>query len=137
MTVRLCSDSLPETMQELERVLGSFPALRLMAVHGGGTISIPVTLNPKHRLAEIVGLDAMTDLVAHFGGELLYIPKPDKRALYLRNQIIIQRYNEAEPVKKIAKDYKLTERQVWRILKKPLPPIDPKNPASLFFLPSF
>lgn len=78
------------------------------------------------RLCEIIGKEIATALCREYGGVSLYIPNcrstimdaRDAELIAFRNALAKQGITEREIVEKLARRYQLSDRQVWRILKR-------------------
>ncbi|VVE67855.1 hypothetical protein PAN31117_02792 [Pandoraea anapnoica] len=122
---------LPEVAQLLVRVIGISKATRLVEQLGGTTFPVPVYLTTRRdgeasfeALAEIVGRRAATDISKYFGGNNLYVPKCQRAMRELRGRAIrnefdklAREYGSRGSVAKLAKQYRIADRHVWRILK--------------------
>ena len=120
---------LPEMAQLIASLIGLPRALKLIEAWGGTTF--PVSKNQRRQgqiryeaLAEVVGVDAANILTRHFGGEVLAIPRCAAALRAMRNQQIrdsfdtLTRHHPAShAVHQLARQYQITERQVWSVLK--------------------
>ena len=123
---------LPETVKDMAGRFGVSKAVRIATALSGMTVVIP-----KHRKGR--GFDALCDaleskelaaeLIDTYSGERLYLPNCDVAERAVRD-IEIHRVAEAgladgrsmtSIVNTIAKNYRLSDRGVWMILKKPPP----------------
>ena len=68
------------------------------------------------RIADLAGLDAAIKIAREFRGTTLYIPDI---VTQFRDEAIKYAYDNGETVRKLAMKHRITERTVWRILKKP------------------
>ncbi|PVX80034.1 Mor transcription activator family protein [Paraburkholderia unamae] len=121
---------LPDVVQVLVRLIGLPAAVRLVEQLGGTTF--PVALRKSRlgeiryeALSEIVGGEAADAITQHFGGDMLYIPKCEAAArelLYREIRAdfdgITREHSALHAVAELAKKYRLSDRHVWRILKK-------------------
>ena len=108
------------TLTEIVEVIGEAAALKLVHKYGGTSPRLPAMRNcsPEHELAELIGLDLLTQLVSVTGGaRWLYVPKCAQGLRESRNREIVAAYTAGEPVESIARRYNLSDRQVWNILK--------------------
>lgn len=67
-------------------------------------------------VAELVGLEKAIEIVKHFGGSTLYIPKIDCCHRYSRNQKIVRDYKSGLTYSQIAIRYNLTTVSVRNII---------------------
>ncbi len=130
--------SLPESASLLGTVLHDTKSLlALMQRFGGCTVRIPKKWPPMsarknrvkskgpHVLCEVLTLEQMVKVVAHFGGTEVYIPKGSRYLGQMRNHEIIQSYSQATAqgvssgyvVQTLAQRYGLSDRRIWDILK--------------------
>ena len=102
---------------DLVELLGKSAALTLAARFGGRTIHVPRRVNRQHRLTLLLGDEAAAALVKRHGGARLYVPR--RVATASRNEHIRQfhRGGAGESVRSLASRYRLSERQVWKILE--------------------
>ncbi|UJB30284.1 Mor transcription activator family protein [Chromobacterium sp. Beijing] len=121
---------LPEMAQLIATLIGLPKAARLIDVWGGTTF--PVSKNKRREgqiryeaLAEVVGVEAADKLTAHFGGEVLAIPRCAVAMREVRDRLIRAEFDEltrehpaVHAVNQLARKYQMTERNVWMVLKK-------------------
>ncbi len=75
-------------------------------------------ISPEYRdIAEAIGMDAFDQLTLLCGGQNLYIPKRESLERAARDREIRTRFNGGNQ-RQLASQYRLTERQVRRILKR-------------------
>lgn len=126
-TVPLRSESaredLPATARELVDVIGIDATIDLVKMFGGDDLKIPEVVNGTSRMWEIlvetVGPGAAEKLVHRYAGTPLYIPTCRIALLAVRDRSIIQRFDAGEDFDKLRREYKMTRRHMYRILKKP------------------
>jgi len=134
---------LPESAQNLVRLIGIAKALRLIDRLGGTTFPIAkgITRLGQARyklLAEVIGVDAADILTAEYGGESLYIPnckdairRVRDRAIHSRFDALVKAgYSANDAVAELALQNKLCDRRIWEILK--VLPDQPQPQAMLF-----
>ncbi len=118
---------LPETAQEIVRLIGLPRAIDLFKALGG--ISFPAP-HGRHNnrfgelrfemLAGCVGVDAANVLCREFGGTVFYIPKCQQALQSIRDRRIVRESDNGTSVEELALRYRLSDRRVKDILKKPL-----------------
>lgn len=122
---------LPEIAQLIATLVGLPKALKLIETWGGTTF--PVSKNKRREgqiryeaLAEVVGIEGADRLTQHFGGEVLSIPRcavamreVRDRMLRAEFDVLTREHPAGHAVNQLARQYQLTERWVWMILKKP------------------
>jgi hypothetical protein len=59
----------PASLVEIAEVIGPAATLRLVDAYGGTVCYVPMQVDPEHRLAQAIGLDAAKKLVARYCGE--------------------------------------------------------------------
>lgn len=130
---------LPESVVQMVDLIGLRRTLDLVDRLGG--ITFPFALAKTRRgmlrfemIAEIVGVDAANEITRVYGGERLSIPKC---AAALREQLHRELRGEFDrltaaghsaiaSVATLARQYRYTDRHVWRILKEA--DIEPEPP---------
>lgn len=105
-------------------VIGESAAIRMMDVKnfGGGSFDFPKSetglgAQTFAALAEVVGMPNAQRLCNHFGGERLYIPNLASQYRQERNKNIVKKYNGGSTVRELMREYGLSDRRVWEILK--------------------
>jgi Mor family transcriptional regulator len=126
----MSGNSLPASVAELVDLIGLQTAMKLVRSLGGTTFPVPKRATKLgelryNMLADVVGVDAADALVSHFGGDALYIPRCAKALQESRDVEINKKFVEecqtgkssTDIVNSLAREYKLTNRRVWDILK--------------------
>ncbi len=125
---------LPDTAHLLYTVLGDKEVLHELLQHfGGHTLRIPTRWPPhgetlestKHPLRQVLEPKHMQNMVHHFGGTEVYIPKCNKYLCHIRNTSIVTEFctatrsgtSSGQAVQALAKQYQLSDRRIWGILK--------------------
>ncbi|WP_175992329.1 Mor transcription activator family protein [Burkholderia vietnamiensis] len=122
---------LPEAIQTLIRVIGLSACVRLVEQLGGTTF--PVALRKSRlgeiryeALSEVVGSDAADAITKHYGGESLYIPRCVTALRELMHREIraefdsmTREHSAIHAVTRLAVRYRMSDRHVWRVLKRP------------------
>lgn len=109
---------LPPQIRELIALIGAQATLELVAHCGGTSVIVPKHYRHDHWLVAVIGAPAAEQVIQRFGGAVLYVAKLDEALRAARDREIVERYGKGEPVKRLARYYRLTERQVWNILTK-------------------
>ena len=130
---------LPAAVQAIARLIGLPATLKLVEEYGGLTLRLPVGAREPgkrmlHDLARRIGPEAAQLLARHYAVTPLYVPncKPvllrarDAALLRDRQRLAGEGLSERRIVQCLALRYRLTERHVWTIFKKP-PPADPAH----------
>lgn len=120
-------DDLPETARDIVRLIGLPRAVDLFRTLGGISFPAPQGANNNRfgalrfdMIAECVGVDAAKVLCREFGGTVFYIPKCQQALQNIRDRRIVQEFDHGTSVEELALRYRLTDRRVKGILKKPL-----------------
>lgn len=124
---------LPESVHGLAACLGLARALVVVERLGGTTLPVPQrrTLQGEARyqdLAATLGPDAAAILCRVYAGTDLYIPRCGQALIRARDAALhrerdvlaAQGLSERELVARLARRFGLSDRQVWRVLKKPV-----------------
>ena len=115
----ILDDDLPPTLREIKDLIGLTLTLRLVDCYGGLHIKLPVRYADDHILHRLLGAQAFIKLVDRFGGDMVYVAKADSLLRIQRNIEIATRYDGGTVAHVLARDYGLSVRQVWNILKRP------------------
>jgi len=121
---------LPESARLLVELIGLRNTMNLVSTLGGTTF--PFALRKSRQgeiryemLAEVVGVEAADILTQHFGGEPLYVPlcKVALRELFYREvraefDHVTQEFSAIHAVASLAAKHRMSDRQIWRVLKK-------------------
>lgn len=135
---------LPTTIQTLSALIGLPKTLRLVEELGGTTF--PVAQGKTRAgeirfaaLAEVVGEEAASRIAKHFASEKLYIARCADALRLMRNRAICEEYDAISAehgsptaVVQLALKYRLSDRQIEKILKQPLPTMDKPLQEKLF-----
>jgi len=123
-SVTEAEDCLPPIAREILNLVGHESLIRLVRAYGGTHIDFPrhcrflSSSKVVEALGEeIGGADAMR-LAGHFAGVRLWVPKCDDAVRLVRNREICAALDRGQPAHKLARQYKLTERQIWSIAKR-------------------
>lgn len=117
-------DKLPESLRLIIQLTDYRTAMTLVQHFGGTDYTFPPlkTIRESHELAQMIGFNNLQKLCRFWGGEAIYIPKPDRYLGLLRNKRIEQDLLELGADKqaqlKIAKTHNVTTRWVRYIKKK-------------------
>lgn len=114
----LQNDELPRLLREIAEVVGLPATIQLVARYGGTTIVVPSTTQNNNQLAQMLGPDAAAKLVRRYAGTKLYISKTNHAPRKARDIEIYQRHKHGlAVVSQLAREYGLSDRMVWRIIK--------------------
>lgn len=129
------SHLLPSIMQEMAVVLGFDLTLRVAVALGGTSRVIPVgsrasSAKPVQKLIDDLGCQETAQaLIKHYGGTVIYLPRCVVAVRALRDIAIHQAAEEGLRTKRsmvsivtdLARQYCLSDRRIWEILKEPSP----------------
>ncbi|MEG1609637.1 MAG: Mor transcription activator family protein [Bilophila sp.] len=121
--------------RDLVNVVGLSATLKLVEAMGGLNIRIPLGMTAQGQarrdaFVALIGLEATTRLIGQYGGTMLYVPSCRQARVDARDQAINRERNrlasagctERRLVDDLARQYGLSSRHIWRILKKPVVP---------------
>ena len=121
-------------MDELVELIGLPAAIELIRVKGGTRFSVPlgITLGgqeQREKMVQIIGREQAAKLIGRYGGTTLYIPTcrqafvdtRDRDINLERDELAREGLSERALVSVLAVRHGLSDRQIWRILKKPGP----------------
>lgn len=111
------ADVLPGILRAMARELGLGPVLRLVRWRGGRHVYIPKDPHDDHPLVHFLGRRAADWLAGRLAGEYLQVPKAERYMLAVRDADIRRRHwRDGLSADRLAAEYELHVRQVWRIL---------------------
>lgn len=124
------AESLPETLRDMAGRFGMPFVRRLVGRFGGATLSIPVKSREaalSRELGRWLGPDGLSRFLHHYGGTKLYVPTLRREKVRARDAAINAERDDLDRrglseralVAVLAVRHGLSDRQVWRILKKP------------------
>jgi Mor family transcriptional regulator len=129
-----CVERLPANAQDLARLIGLPAVLRLVGIFGGLTLRVPHGETPLGRallaeIARVVGQSGARALVNRYAGTQLYIPNCKRALLMARDRALLAKrrsladagMSERAIVAELARAYRVSDRHVWTLLKKPVP----------------
>lgn len=118
-------------LNELVELIGLPATLELIRAKGGTALRIPLGMTlrgqeQREKLVQIVGREQATRLIGRYGGTTLYIPScrqafvdtRDENINRERDELARKGLTERALVAVLALRHGLTDRQIWRILKK-------------------
>lgn len=118
---------LPRVAIQLARQIGIGPTMTLLSEYGGIPVWVPARMPADHPLALLLGHEAALGLAAMYGGEYLTVPRAAAAMRCTRDRQIVAAYDSGTTVSDLARQYRMTTRNIWTILGRPLPdaPVQP------------
>lgn len=120
-------NALPDSIQTLAEVIGESAALTLVRAWPPTTSSttgrhrvivyVPSTLPDQHRLIDILGRDVAQRLVAHFGGELLFLASCFAAGAHQRREQIAHAVASGMPRDHVAREFGVSQTTIKRALR--------------------
>lgn len=110
---------LPEVLREIADLVGVPATLKLVESYGGTHLIVPSRYNPDHPLTRVVGHAASVQICQRYSGTSLYVARIKSAIKTLRDIEIASRYDGGVSVPQLAREYELSDRQIWNVLKNP------------------
>ena len=110
----------PKGVLDLIEVMGVPSTLLFIEQFGGlNQLYVPKIMMRDHNIAKVVGYDAAAKLAARYGGDVIKnIPLCKDGLRKLQDIEILNRYLAGEQPKDMYRDYGMTERGIWKALKR-------------------
>ncbi|CDM42408.1 Mor transcription activator family protein [Ectopseudomonas oleovorans] len=137
MDLSQLQELLPENVRDMAARIGLPATLRVVERMGGTTWRVAEGRTPEGEakraaLADIVGSDIEEMLHREYAGDEFYLARCHAAVLRWRNLEIHQRFEQGVRegltartlVAELAREYRLSDRRVWIILKEHLPPVE-------------
>lgn len=106
-------------LASLAEIIGLAEALHLVEKRGGTRIYIPESAEPDHWLVDVIGVDALANLVSHYARESIEIDRGCAALRAVRDRLIIERYSQGRAsTAALALEFGLTQRQIFNILAR-------------------
>lgn len=123
--IALDAGNLPQTAQELVRLIGPRATATLIEQHGGKELTLYRRGDSQHLLGAVIGFPEVETLYAHFGSSPFIIPRCTALLRKVRNAKIHAMFDDLtaggmssrRAVHRIIDSFGLTERQIFRIFK--------------------
>ncbi len=109
---------LPSRTQELVKVIGIQAALKLVEIRGGIRLSVPTRAKPEHWLVAEIGLEALQSLVGYYQGEEIEIDRCVKALRAIKEQAILEDFQQGLSNTKLARKYAYTERGIRKLRRR-------------------
>lgn len=127
--------ALPPSARRLVDLLGYERAMRLVELFGGVQLKVPLGLGEGpivEALRDALGPDGATRFMQVFGGELVYVPRCTQQLRDARDLAIQADYAQGLSAVELARQYHLTERRIWTVLKRDVAAARVDDSLSLF-----
>jgi len=109
-------------IDEFIALVGEDAFIKLACVFGGGKLYIGDTEHMVQKLTIVMGDEAAHKMIQAYKGGWINVPKHTSAALAVRNRQIIQDCDAGFTMRQLAQKYELTDRRIYYIMKKPIPP---------------
>lgn len=124
----------PELVIGFIECIGMDAAMKLIEKYGGTVMVIPKGTREcglRRSLIELLGEKAASAFMFRYGGERIAMPRCVKARRAYRDKRIVDDFEKGTPARKLALLHKMSERNVWGILSKPLPELPVVEVAAL------
>ena len=108
--------ALPGTLAEMARVTTLTAALAIAERFGGTRLYLPRQPDESSELVQLIGIRHARALCSHYSGEFIEVPRAAAVRRLLRDSKMCRARERGATVRKIAREYQLTQRQARRIL---------------------
>lgn len=107
-----------QTLNDIVETCGHQAAIALTRAFGGRQLSVPNIdrLDDGHPIALCIGLTAARKLSIAKGGERLEIPSEINAVLELRNEAVVQQFDQNASIRSIGFEYGLSRKWVRNII---------------------
>lgn len=112
------SEDLPPLIAEICAEIGWEKTLTLVDTYGGTDLFVPACFQVDLPITRLLQEDAARKLIAKYGGTKIYVARLFHALRNIRNQQIAKRL-ETESAAVLAREYQISERQIWNIAKCP------------------
>ena len=116
---------LPRSIRDLVAQVGISPALALVNAFAGQVIQVPQKTSIggqlSSRLVRTMGKEAAEIFIKHHGGGFFNVPRCVQAMRAVRNAEIVEAYSRGTSVRVLLTRHGLTQRQIYAILKMPVP----------------
>ena len=121
--IQEAASDLPRLAREMIEVMGELATMKLVHEMGGLRLVVPgwPLKRPSSRyqhLEEIVGPEAAQAFATRWGNIEVQVPMAKKALMRLRDRSIVEAYAKGVQPPELARRYGITERHVWKVLKR-------------------
>ena len=105
------------TINRLVEILGLPTALKFAKRFGGGRVSVPqpARLKPEGRIVQAIGIEAAAALSAEYRGLEIMVPRFAAYRRAERDRNILLKSSQGISARRLALEYKVSERHVYRV----------------------
>jgi len=116
------AERLPNSLKEMVDIIGLEAVEKLVLAYGGTRLTVPKTMHEGHRLAKLLGLEFAQRLSENYALERFDVPTANVATKAIRNRRIRElNRRDKVSVRLLARQFDLSERQVWSILAEGSP----------------
>lgn len=115
MSTQLPRELLPESLLTIAEHCNDDIMWKIWELYGGGRLHVPLSVTEDHTLSRLLGYRDACLLCEQFGGEQLTIAKAEAAKRAVRNALIRQGKRNGLSNLTLARQFKLTDRQVMTI----------------------
>jgi len=109
------TDRKKTTLDDICGVIG-FTATSVFAIwFGGGSVLIPTTAKPDHKIAKCIGYEPFKRLVQAFGNETIWLPEDYEAERQMRYRIVCEMVQDGQGENAICAATGLTPQRVRQI----------------------
>jgi Mor family transcriptional regulator len=109
---------LPPVLQEIEGLIGHEATMKLVDRWGGLNLYVPESMPKNHRISRTIGADAAQALADVYGGDTINMPRAHIYHAVRRQMEIFRRHRSGEPVEKLAAEYGVTWRAIYKMVSR-------------------
>ncbi len=100
---------------QIRELVGPEATELLTERYGGGRVVVPQSYRDDHPLVKLLGPESAAKLIRRFGGTKIHIAQGRQEIRRERNDMIRRDWEAGKTVTQLAREYLLSERQIWRI----------------------
>lgn len=105
-----------QILTDLASVIGWEATASIVRYVGGQSRRIPLYASDEHWLVEFIGREKADLLCARYGGDTIWVPKNDGGVRQIRDARIRLLREEGATINALAKEFHLTDRQIYNVL---------------------
>ncbi|MEF8699249.1 MAG: Mor transcription activator family protein [Candidatus Accumulibacter sp. UW20] len=112
--------TLPQSIRDIADLIGLPVTMALVRHYGGSVLKVPVgkmASQTRSELIDLLGPGAAELLIKRYSGETIYISRCADAKREDRNRKIIADFDEGKSVLDLSRNYGLSNRSIYTILK--------------------